>query len=548
MKRILLESHFAWLTIVALSLLSSLATAQEAPPNVLVILVDDLGFSDVGCYGSEIQTPNLDRLAEEGLKFTNFYNTGRCWPTRAALITGYYAQQVGFDQIPGEPIVRRGPRPDWAPMLPERLKPIGYRCYHSGKWHLDGQALKNGKFDRSYLLKDQSRFFNPTIHWKDDVKLPAVEQGTGFYGTTAIADHAIEVLQEHQLNHSDQPFFHFLAFTAPHFPLHALPEDIAEYDGKYDVGWDVVRNNRWKKVQAMGVGHGKLSELESEIGPPYDFPDAIKQLGPGEVNRSLPWGTLNAEQKRFQADKMELHAAMIHRIDIEIGRVLEQLVIMQQLDSTLIMFMSDNGASAEIMVRADGHDPQATPGSAASYLCLGPGWSSVCNTPYRRHKTWTHEGGIHTPLIVHWPNGIKDRGAIRSTVGHVVDVVPTVLDLISKRQELPLQDTADTPKLAGQSLLPAIQAAKNVERESIWWCHENNRAIRVKDWKLVAAAGDAWELFDLKSDPAEQENLIAVHPEIASKLRNQWNEQTDTYRRQIQSYRQNLPKKKRDKK
>jgi arylsulfatase A-like enzyme len=179
---------------------------------------------------------------------------------------------------------------------------------------------------------------------------------------------------------------------------------------------------------------------------------------------------------------------------------------------------------------------------------LGPGWSSVCNTPYRRHKTWTHEGGIHTPLIVHWPNGIKDRGAIRSTVGHVVDVVPTVLDLISKRQELSLQETADTPKLAGQSLLPAIQAAKNVERESIWWCHENNRAIRVKDWKLVASAGDAWELFDLKSDPAEQENLIAVHPEIASKLRNQWNEQTDTYRRQIQSYRQNLPKKKRDKK
>jgi arylsulfatase A-like enzyme len=387
MNRVQLASKFIWL----LAMLPAIVQANEqqpSTPNILLILVDDLGFSDIGCFGGEIQTPNLDRLAERGIRFTNFYNTGRCWPTRAALMTGYYAQQVGFDSIPGEPRTNRGPRPGWAPLLPERLKPLGYRCYHSGKWHLDGLPLTAGSFDHSYLLKDQGRFFHPKLHWQDDIQLPPVQPGSGFYGTTAIADHAIDTLKQHQSKHSDQPFFHYLAFTAPHFPLHALPEDIAVYDGHYDVGWNEIRRQRWARIQSSGMIKGTLSDVEPDIGPPYVFPDSLEQLGAGEVNRPVAWNELTPLQQRFQADKMELHAAMVHRIDIEIGRVIEQIREMGSFEDTLILFLSDNGASAEIMIRADGHDPRAVPGSAKSYLCLGPGWSSACNTPFRRHKTW----------------------------------------------------------------------------------------------------------------------------------------------------------------
>ncbi len=198
------------------------------PPNVLIILADDLGYSDLGCYGGEIATPHLDALAAGGLRFTQFYNTGRCWPTRAALLTGYYAQQVRRDKVAGVRSGGRGQRPDWARLLPEMLRPLGYRSYHSGKWHIDGMPLENG-FDRSYYLRDQGRFFNPRVHHEDDQKLPPVKPGTGYYGTIAIADHAVKCLREHAAKYADQPFFHYLAFTAPHFPLHALPQDIARY-------------------------------------------------------------------------------------------------------------------------------------------------------------------------------------------------------------------------------------------------------------------------------------------------------------------------------
>ena len=197
-------------------------------------MADDLGFSDLGCYGGEIETPHLDSLANNGLRFTQFYNTARCWPSRAALLTGYYAQQVRRDAFPGLPDGRRGNRPKWARLLPEVLDQAGYRSYHSGKWHLDGMPIENG-FDRSYLLKDQGRFFNPRVHWEDDVKLPQVEKDSGYYGTTAIANHAIECLVDHSENHPGVPFFHYVAFTAPHFPLHALPEDIEKYRGRYDL-------------------------------------------------------------------------------------------------------------------------------------------------------------------------------------------------------------------------------------------------------------------------------------------------------------------------
>ncbi|MEM7601855.1 MAG: sulfatase-like hydrolase/transferase, partial [Verrucomicrobiota bacterium] len=402
------------------SLISIVSISASEKPNILLILSDDLGFSDLGCYGGEIETPHLDAIAENGLRFTQFYNTARCWPTRGALLTGFYAQQIRRDSVPGIPSGggNRGVRPDWAVLLPVLLEPEGYRSYHTGKWHIDGLPLENG-FHHSYYLKDQGRFFNPTVHWKDDVKLPAVERGTGYYGTIALADHVIEVLQDHERNHQDAPFFHYLAFAAPHFPLHALPEDIAHYADAYDVGWDAIRRKRWQKMEQLGLldaeSVAQPSRVERDLGPPYHFPDALEILGDGEINKPMLWNSLTDTQKEFQSTKMAIHAAMIHRMDLEIGRVFDQIKSMGQWDNTIIIFLSDNGASAEIMVRDDGHDPSLPMGAADTYLCLGPGWSTACNTPFRRHKTWTHEGGIATPMVVSWPNGIKSRGEIRRT-------------------------------------------------------------------------------------------------------------------------------------
>jgi len=239
--------------------LAGSATASDKP-NVVIILADDLGFSDLGCYGGEIETPNLDRLAKNGLRFTQFCNTARCWPTRAAMLTGYYAQQVRRDTLPGIPSGGRGKRPAWARLLPDMLKPLGYRSYHSGKWHLDGMPLKTG-FDRSYYLRDQGRFFNPRVHYEDDHQLPPVKPGTGYYATTSIADHAVKCLKEHHEKYSDAPFFHYLAFTAPHFPLHALPEDIARYRERYRQGWGLIRTRRWERMKSMGLIDCKLSAV-----------------------------------------------------------------------------------------------------------------------------------------------------------------------------------------------------------------------------------------------------------------------------------------------
>lgn len=493
-------------------------------PNVLIILADDLGYSDLGCYGSEIATPNLDGLAKNGLRFTQFYNTARCWPTRAALLTGYYAQQVRRDKLPGVRSGGRGQRPAWGKLLPALLKPVGYRTYHSGKWHLDGMPLGTG-FDRSYYLRDQGRFFNPRVHWEDDKKLPAVKPGSGFYGTTAIADHAVKCLSDHAKRHADKPFFHYLAFTAPHFPLHALPEDIARYRDTYTNGWEETRRKRWERIQKMKIVDGALSKVERKVGPPYHFPQALKTLGDGEVNRPLPWKSLTDKQRKFQAAKMAVHAAMIDRMDREIGRVLKQLRAMNALDNTLIVFLSDNGASAEIMVRDDGHDPTAAPGSAGTYLCLGPGWSNSSNTPFRRHKTWVHEGGISTPFIVHWPNGIADRGQLRRNVGHVIDIVPTVLQIAGAKRSATINGKP-VPAPPGTSLVPAFAKDGSVAHKSLWWLHEGNRAIRIGDWKLVAAKADTgWELFNLAKDRAETTNLAGKHPEKVRELEQAWQRQ-----------------------
>ncbi len=515
----------------AFALTTRLDAQTVERPNILLILADDLGFSDLGCYGSEIQTPNLDKLAADGLRFTQFYNTARCWPTRGSILTGYYAQQINRDALPNGNGGGRGVRPDWAPLLPTYLKPLGYRSYLSGKWHIDGQPTQQG-FDHSYVIDDHDRFHNPKKHSRDDKPLPAVEPGTKFYLTTAIADHAIECLKEHAEQHASQPFFHFLTFTAPHFPLHALPEDIARYSQRYNSGWDAVRSERFAKQKSFGIVSTELAALEPLIGPPYAFPEAIEKLGPGEVNRELTWAQLTDEQKKFQAAKMSVHAAMIDRMDQEIGRVLAQLKSMGQFDNTLVLFLSDNGASAEIMVRGDGHDPSVPVGSAGSFVCLGPGWSKAANTPFRRHKTWVHEGGISTPLIAHWPRGVKAKGQLHNRPGHVVDIAPTLLELAGGSWPTASGDTK-IPVPSGESFASALRGSNDAARRApLWWLHEGNRALRDGQWKVVAAKSEDWQLYDLSNDRAESKDLSQEHPEIRAQLISEWNKMTRQFTEQ----------------
>jgi arylsulfatase len=497
-------------------------------PNVVIFLADDMGFSDAACYGGEIATPNLDALAKNGLRFTQFYNTARCWPSRACVLTGYYAQAVRRDTVPGVKSGGQGVRPPWAKLLPEMLHPLSYRSYHSGKWHVDGLPLENG-FDHSYSLNDHDRHFTPRNHTEDDKALPPVEAKAEYYSSTAIADHAVKCLKEHAEKYADKPFFSFVAFTAPHFPLQAPAEDIARYRKTYLPGWDALRADRWKRLQELKIGGGALSEIERDLGPPYAFPDAMKKLGPNEVNRPLPWKDLTADQQKFQADKMAVHAAMVDRMDREIGRVVAQLKAMGALDNTLIFFLSDNGASAEIMVRGDGHDPHAECGTGATFLSIGPGWSSMCNTPFRRHKTWVHEGGISTPLIIHWPKGFTAKGELRHAPGHVVDLVPTILEAIGGKPPA-MVDGKPVPPAPGKSLVPVFAKDGALPRDSIWWLHEGNRALRAGNWKIVAAGKDSpWELYDLSTDRSESKNRAADKPEKVKELAALWAKQFEEY-------------------
>jgi arylsulfatase len=489
--------------VLGLSRPGPAAAAKTAPrPNVVFILADDLGYSDLGCYGGEIATPNLNALAAGGLRFTQFYNTARCWPSRAALLTGYYAQQVNRD-----PAQRR---PKWAALLPDLLRPAGYRSYHSGKWHVDGPVLKGG-FERSYLVVDQDRHFSPINHQLDDTPLPQPKLEDGYYATIAIAGHAIDWLAEHDQEHHGDPFFLYLAFTVPHFPLMAPAEDIARYRGRFKDGWDLLRTRRLERMQALGLVNCDLS-LRTPGVP--------------------AWDSLEADEKDAWEWRMAIHAAMVDRMDREIGRVLDQLRQGGQWENTLILFASDNGASAERLVRGDGNDPNAAPGSARSFLCLEPPWANLANAPFRKSKIFTHEGGISTPLIVHWPAGIKAHGELRQTPGHFVDVVPTLLELAGTTSP-PSWNGESRPMLSGRSLVPALAKDVGIERDAIWFHHQGNRALRVGDWKIVASGPNApWELYDLATDRAESRDRAEQQPDRVDELAEIWKQRDEEYRKQ----------------
>jgi len=499
-------------------------------PNFLIIVADDMGFSDPGCYGGEVQTPNLDRLAANGLRFTQAYSTARCWPSRACLLTGYYAQQVRMDPPEGR-------LPRWARVLPDYLKPAGYRCYHSGKWHLFGapKAVADGHFDRSYVIHDHDRYFYPQKHELNDEPLPPVKPGSGFYLTRHIAERALEFLREHEREHHGEPFLLYLAFTSPHFPLHALEEDIERYRDRYLEGWDVARQRRWERMRRMGLVNCPLPPADPEIVPAGNLSEAELQekIGPGEAGRAVPWERLSDEQKRFQATKMAIHAAMVDRMDQEIGRVLRELEHLGLLENTFTVFVSDNGASAEQIIRGDMHDPKAAPGSARSYLCLGPGWSTASNTPFRLHKSWVHEGGIASPLIVHWPRGLACRNELRHTPCHFIDLIPTLMDLAQQPVE-PRWNGREAPPLPGRSLVGALNRDELIPREYLYFHHIGHRAIREGDWKLVAMDKGAWELYDMRSDRSEVRNLAERHPELVQRLAERWNALAEAFRRQAQ--------------
>jgi arylsulfatase A-like enzyme len=491
--------------------LSASGAALAAPgrrPNLIVILADDMGFSDVGAFGGEIETPHLDGLAKNGLRFSQMYSAARCMPSRGILMTGYYAQQSGFEQAANvKP-------PKWIRYTPQYLSEAGYRCYHSGKWHVPAPPVAGAGFHQSYFLSDQNRFFSPTAHALNDKPLPPVKREDGFYATTAIADHALNFLRAHQKERNAEPYFLYLAFTSPHFPLHALQPDIDRFRGKYDTGWDQLRQARWERATQRGVVNCKPAPLEPEVWPTWNTKaeELEKQVGPEEVARAVPWNTLTPKQKEFQSLKMAIHAAMVYRMDAEIGRLLEQVKTMGSMEDTCIVFLSDNGASAEQLIRADGHVTGSVPGSADSHLGLGPGWSSAANSPFRMHKSWVHEGGISSPCIVHWPRGIKDRGKVRHTPAHFIDVLPTLVDIAGGAK----------PPTLGKSLKPAFAKDRIIERDALFFHHLENRALRVGDWKIVTNGSGPWELYNIRTDRGETTNLATRDPARAAAMAAVW--------------------------
>lgn len=508
--RITTLTFFTVVALVAEHIYPQTVNADSSDrPNIILIMVDDMGYSDLGCYGGETRTPNLDRLAAGGLRFTQFYNTGRCWPTRASLMTGLYPHQAGHAMMFGSsaPAGYRGTNRQKGLMISEVLGAQGYRTYHVGKWHLQSRSREAADtwplgrgFDRSYCVRSQNNFFNPYVLTDEDKIVKRPGDDGDYYITRAFSDRAVDYLKHHAKEHEGKPFFLYLAHTAPHFPLHALQEDIDVYRDKFTQGWDVVRRQRLARQKKMGI-------VDCDL-PPRD-----------PVAKA--WDDLTDAEQKMWSLRMAIHAAMIHRVDVGVGKVVKQLRKMNVLDDTLVLFLSDNGASAEYLVRGDGHDPKAPPGSGASYLCLEVGWSNAANTPFRQHKMWMHEGGIATPLIAHWPSGLKARGDITHQVGHVIDVMPTVLELAGARMPDEIDGTP-APKLPGHSLAPIFRGEDRKPPEFIFWEHVGNRAIRSGDWKLVAEHERPWELYDLKNDRSETKDRAKDRPDLVTKLSSLW--------------------------
>lgn len=481
---------------------------SPARPNIVVILADDMGYSDIGCYGGEINTPALDKLAENGLRFTSFYNAGRCCPTRASLLTGQYPHDAGMGHMVSyadEPIVP-GPYQGFLhtdqPTLAEVLRAAGYGTYMAGKWHVGERQQhwprKRG-FDRYFgLISGASSYYEIVEEKRKRVMVrddePWQPPADGFYMTDALTDSALAFINQHDADRptNEKPFFLYLAYTAPHWPLHAPEAVVAKYETLYLQGWDAIRESRFERMKSMGLINNRYTL--------NDRPETIPA-----------WDTVT--NKRQWARKMAVYAAMVEIMDDNIGRVVRQLEERNMLDNTLIVFLSDNGACAETVGRRGLNDTTKRIGERGSYTAYGPEWANVSNTPFRKYKKFMHEGGIITPSIWHWPQGPVNRGGTSDGIGHVMDLMPTFLELSGA-------SPSSVPALPGMSLVPQLKdrGAGSASR-TLAWEHEGNRAVRSGDWKLVKdQEDDSWALYNLKTDPTELRDLSRLYPEKAAAL------------------------------
>ena len=504
-------------------LLSCKKEKEVDRPNVLLIAADDLGFSDLGCYGGEIQTPHLNRLARRGVRMTRFYTTGRCCPSRASLLTGHYPHNVGLGHMvkdlnqPGY----RGRVSDKARTIAEILKSSGYNTYLSGKWHLGTDNPTEHGFDQFYgTLVSAQTFWDPdhyqripgdgqTIRWEND-----------FYGTDGLTAYARMFLKNARAT-KDDPWFLYLAYNAPHFPLQARTEDISRYENTYEIGWDSIRTLRFERMHRLGIlpVHTRLSPRSTYTNWGEEVTDTVP-----------PWSSLANDRKPDLARRMAIYAAMVDRMDYGIGQILQDLSLNDELDNTLIIFVSDNGACAEW--DPFGFDTRSGPtnilhlgeeidtmGSDGTYHSVGAGWANVSNTPWRLYKHYNHEGGISSPCIIHWPAGLGAHGRINRQPAHLIDILPTILDACDIEEVQP-SDTAFL--LPGTSLLPTLAGVDTLSRRPLFFEHEGNRAMIKGDWKLTALKGRPWELYHMKEDRSELHNLADVHPDIVTAMEQEW--------------------------
>ncbi|MHC4442632.1 MAG: arylsulfatase [Planctomycetota bacterium] len=462
-------------------------------PNIVLIMADDMGYSDIGCYGSEISTPTLDKLAGNGLRFTQFYNTARCCPTRAALLTGLYQHQAGIGHMVGDygfPSYR-GFLNERCVTIAEALRLGGYCTLMSGKWHVGEKRpywpVDRG-FDRYYgLISGASNYFRLVSERQmaiDDK--PYKPEGDDFYMTDAFSDNAVDFIDKY--GREDKPFFLYVAYTAPHWPLHAWPEDIAKYRGRYTIGWDELREQRHKRMIDMGIVDGR-------------WPMTLRD------ERVPAWAEVEEKKKDKWDLKMSVYAAQIDRMDRGIGKIVAKIREIGEEENTLIMFLADNGGCAEVLNRGKRGAPI---GGRDSYTSYGIGWANASNTPFRLYKHFVHEGGISTPLIVHWPTMIKKAG-ITHQYGHLIDIMATCLDVGGVEYPQMHKGHAIKP-LEGKSLVPIFQGKDRGSARPIFWEHEGNRAVRLGKWKLVSRFPGEWELFDINADRTELDNLAAKHP------------------------------------
>jgi len=527
--------------VAALTLAGSLGShaQQAAKPNILLILADDLGWSDLGCYGSEIKTPNIDALAQGGVRFTQFYNTGRCCPTRASLLTGLYPHQAGVGSMTSDRGERypgyRGTLQPSTVTLAEVLHEAGYATYMVGKWHLHNQQdvkPTDRGFDEFYgMLGGYNSCWQEKPYytrWPKDRTPRAYTSPQGgqpgtFYSTDAFADYCTDFLAD--ARQKAKPFFLYLAFNAPHFPLHAPAADIAKYEPMYFAkGWDVIRDERLARLKQLGLVPKDLELTPRSLVPAKSH--AKPSPYAGQANPA--WDSLPEDRRRDLARRMAVYAAMVDRLDQAVGRVVGDLKQHGQLDNTLILFLSDNGACWEWDPL--GFDVSSSPrnilhtgddlkqvGGPESYISYGSAWANAGNTPWRFYKHFSHEGGIRTPLIVQWPAQLQAHGELRTQVGHLIDIMPTLVAAGGATYPTERNGVKVQP-MEGRSLLPVLGNQPITRSELICFEHEGSRAVRDGNWKLVSLSGDDWELYDLETDPTEMHDLIKTESAKASAL------------------------------